>query len=317
MTKMYKIILASLVAISMFGATASSAKTLQSVQVMSTKNSDGKVTTKTIEAAFNKVGFTVGANNDMNNPFGKRFPKLHYKVYNLAVFFDKDLTYKLIKKYPNFGALTPLTMSIWSDKDTMNISTLTLAGMARAGDIPQDDADLIAYANMISAALKASMPNGKLKDLTFSVKEPKNSFATSFEAEIDTEEVSDFEEYKEDFQAEFEGELEPIGFLFPNFLNLVDEIFEDAKDETYDFYDTYSICKFDVIYPVSKNHPEAGAYAPCSFYMYKRKDENKMHLGFLGVDNWITTLDIDEQDSLDPLREAQKMIEDIVNELTE
>jgi hypothetical protein len=51
--------------------------------------------------------------------------------------------------------------------------------------------------------------------------------------------------------------------------------------------------------------------------MYKRKDEDKMHLGFLGVDNWIKTLDISEQDSLKPLHEAQTMIEDIVNELIE
>ncbi len=51
--------------------------------------------------------------------------------------------------------------------------------------------------------------------------------------------------------------------------------------------------------------------------MYKKKDENKLHLGFLGVDNWITTLDIDEQEAVKPLREAQQMIEDIVNELIE
>ena len=315
MRNIYKVLLSALVAVTIFGATTASAA--QSIQIMSTKNSDGKVTTKSIQEAFNKAGLSVGANNDMNNPFGQRFPKLHYKVYNLAVFFNSDLTYKLIKKYPNFGALTPLTMSIWSDKDTMNISALTLDGMARAGGIPKDDPDLVAYADMVTKALKKSMPNGSLKKLPYSDKEPTKSYATEFVADIDMSDVTDIEEYKEDFQAEFEGELEPIGFLFPNFINLKEELFDEMKDDSYDFYDTYSICKFDVIYPVSKNHPEAGAYAPCSFYMYKRKGEDKMHLGFLGVDNWIKTLDISEQDSLKPLHQAQQMIEDIVNELTE
>jgi len=314
-------LVAALVAITMVGcneATVKPAKPakVQSVQVMSSDNSDGKITTKTIEAAFDAAGLTVGANNDMNNPFGKRFGKLHYKVYNLAVFSNNDLAFNLIKKYPNFGLLMPLTMSIWSDGNTMNISTLTLDGLSRAGEIPKTDTDLIAYSNMITAALKGAMPNGKLKDLPHTVKDPKASYAIRFEAEVG-DDVEDIEEYKEDFQAEFEGEMEPLGFLFPNFLNLKEELFDEAGYDVYDFYDTYSICKFDVIYPVSKNHPEAGAYAPCSFYMYKKKGENKMHLGFLGVDNWIQTLDIEGQDSIKPLRDAQGMIENIVNELTE
>ena len=320
MKKIYSMFIAALVALTMVGcneATVKPAKPakVQSVQIMSSDNSDGAITTKTIEKAFDEAGLTVGANNDMNNPFGKRFPSLHYKVYNLAVFSNGDLTFKLIKKYPNFGVLMPLTMSIWSDKDIMNVSTLTIDGMSRATGVPVTDPDLIAYAAMMKTALTNAMPKGSFKELNFTVKDPKNSYAVTFEAEI--EEDIDLEEYKEDFQSEFEGEMEPLGFLFPNFMNLQEELFEEAGYDAYDFYDTYSICKFDVIYPVSKTHPEAGAYAPCSFYMYKKKGENKMHLGFLGVDNWIKTLDMEDEESIKPLREAQGMIENIVNELTE
>ena len=137
MKKVYSVLVAAIVAITMLGCNAAAKPAapakIQSVQVMSSDNSDGKITTKTIEAAFNANGLSVGANNDMNNPFGKRFPSLHYKVYNLAVFSNNDLTLKLIKKYPNFGLLMPLTMSIWSDGNTMNVSTLTLDGLSRAG----------------------------------------------------------------------------------------------------------------------------------------------------------------------------------------
>ncbi len=322
MKKIYSLFVSVFIAITIFGCSATASQPakpekIQSVQVMSTDNSDGKITTKTIEKAFNEVGLRVGANNDMNNPFGKRFPKLHYKVYNLAVFSNNDLAFKIIKKYPQFGALMPLTMSIWSDKETMNIATLTIDGMSRAGGIPLDDPDLIAYAAMITKALNTAMPKGTFKELNHTVKDPKKSYAVDFVAEIDMEEVSDIEEYKEDFQAEFEGEMEPLGFLFPNFMNLKEEIFDEAGYDVYDFYDTYSICKFDVIYPVSEFYPEAGAYAPCSFYMYKKKGEDKMYLGFLGVDNWIKTLDIQDENSIKQLRDAQQMIEDIVNELTE
>ena len=298
-------------------STKEAPKAIQSVQVYTVDNSDGKITAKTIEAAFDANALTVDGNNNMNSPFEKRFNNVHYKVYHLAMFRNNDLTFKLIKKYSNFGALTPLTMSIWSDGNTMNVSTLTLEGMARASEIPVDDADLVAYSKLIDKALKAALPNGAYKNLDFKIKFPKKSLASNFEMEVELDEDTTAESFKEDFQAEFEGELEPLGFLFPNFINLNEEMFDEAGYKEYDFFDTYSICKFDVIYPVSKMHPEAGAYAPCSFYMYKKKSEDKMHMGFLSVDNWITTLDVEDEASIKPLRDAQAMIESIINEMTE
>ncbi|MDF1876149.1 hypothetical protein JHD48_10435 [Sulfurimonas sp. SAG-AH-194-I05] len=330
MRKIYSVLLATILAFTIVGCEGKSSgddkatsvkavskvvKKMQDVQVFSVANADGTITPKTIEAAFDATGLTVDGNNNMNKPFSQRFPKLHYKEYFLAMFRNNDLTLKLVKKYDNFGALTPLTMSIWSDGKTMNISTLSINGMSRAAEIPLDDKDLIAYAKMIDTALKAALPNGSYKDLGHVMTHNNKSLATSFEMEI--EEDVDLEEFKEDFQAEFEGEMEPLGFLMPNFVNLKEEIFDDAGYDGYDFYDTYSICKFDVIYPVHVTHPEAGAWAPCSFYMYKKKDVNVMRMGFLSVDNWVTTMNIEDDASLKPLRAAQGMITDIINELTE
>jgi len=322
MKKIYTLVLAALVAMSIVGCNATEAvpakpKKVQNVQVFSVPNADGKITTKTVEKGFDAAGLSIAGNNDMNKPFATRFGKLHYKVYNLAMFSNAALTLNLIKKYPSFGALTPLTMSIWSDDtaQTLNVATLSLEGMARAAGIPVTDPDLIAYAELVKTALKNGMPNGNFKELDFTVKFPEKTLATTFTAEL--EEDIDVTEYIENFEAEFEGELEPLGFLMPNYSNLNEEIFNDAGYDVYDFYHTYSICKFDVIYPVSKTHPEAGAWAPCSFYLYKKKDENTMHAGFLSVENWISTLDIEDDESIKPLREAQGMIEKIVTEMTE
>ncbi len=291
-------------------------KNIQDVQVFTTSNKDGKITTKSIESTFDAIGLNVPGNNDMNKPFKARFGKVHYKVYNLAMFINSDLTFNLIKKYPRFGALTPLTMSIWEDQEgNMNIATLTINGIARTTGIPTDDSDLVAYAALIKKALKSAMPNGHFKDLPYNVKFPKKSFAIDMTMEVDKN--APMEDFIEDFEAEFEGELEPLGFLFPNYTNLQEEIFNDHDYHEYDFYRTYSICKFDVIFPVSKLHPEAGAWAPCSFYFYKKKSETKMHMGFLGVDNWINTLDIKDKESIQPLKEAEGMIIKTLREMTE
>ena len=322
MKKVYALLVAALMTMSIVGCNGAPSapekpKKRQDVQVYSTQNSDGKVTTKTIEAAFDAAGLTIAGNNDMNKPFKQRFPKLHYPVYNLAMFVNNELTFKLVKKYPNFGALTPLTTSIWSDGDTMNIATLTINGMARSAGIPVTDPDLIAYADMITTALKAAMPNGSFQELPHTVKFPNKTLATNFEMELSLDGQTP-EEFIEEFEAEFEGEMEPLGFLLPNYSNLNEEIFDDKGYTVYDYYHTYSICKFDVIYPVSEKHPEAGAWAPCSFYLYKKKGEDKMYLGFLSVDNWISTLSMTEdEEGVKMLREAQGFIEKIINEMTE
>ncbi len=316
MKKLFTYIVTLFIALS--ALTANAQATVQDVQIYTTANKDKKVTTKSIEAAFESVGLSVAGNNDMNNPFSKRFGKLYYKVYSLAIFSNSELTFKLIKKYPEFGALTPLTMSIWQEKDgSMNISTLTFNGMARASRIPSTDTDLRAYAALVHKALRKAMPNGHFKKLYFKPSHNGQPLQVNFTATVDLDEGESIDDYIDDFETEFEGEMEPLGFLFPNYMNLQEDIFDDYDYHEYDFYHTYSICKFDVIYPVSKYHPEAGAWAPCSFYLYKKKGENKIHMGFLGVQNWISTLDIEDQSSIKALQKAQGMIKKIIKEQTE
>lgn len=316
--RQFTYIIIALLSLFTFTLNATAAKVPQDVQIFTTANKDKKVTTKSIEAAFDSVGLTVAGNNDMNNPFSKRFKKLHYKVYNLAMFSNTELTFKLIKKYPEFGALTPLTMSIWQESDgSMNISTLTFHGMSRATQIPANDPDLRAYAALVHKALKKAMPEGHFKKLFYSPTHKNKPLQVNFTADIELGDDESIDDYIDDFESEFEGEMEPLGFLFPNYTNVQEEIFDEYGYDKYDFYHTYSICKFDVIYPVSKYHPEAGAWAPCSFYLYKKKGKNKMHMGFLGVENWVTTLNIHDKASIKPLKEAQGMIKKILQEQTD
>jgi uncharacterized protein (DUF302 family) len=298
---------------------AKSAKSMvdQSVQVYEADNKEGNITAASIEEAFIASGLQVDGNNNMNKPFELNFKSTHYKLYHLATFRNHELSLKLLKKYPNFGLLTPLSMSIWSDdkKGTIRVSTLTHAGMVRTTGISADDEDLLSYANLVTKALETALPNGNFVVLTHTVKESANSFAQEFQIEV--EEGEEIEDVKSNFEEMFEGEMEAMGFKLPNYVDVYDEYFSEDGYDTFDFYVTYSICKFDVIFPVSKLHPEAGAYAPCSMYAYKKKGEDVIKVGYLGVDNWITTLDVEDQESIKPLKEAQDYINNILTEMGE
>lgn len=322
MKKIYSLVIAAAVAVSMTACMGSPSVAEQNkgynVQVFVSDNKDGAISPKTIDAAFTAAGMVVDGDNNMNSPFMKRFKKIHYKTYNLAMFHSVELSKKLVAKDPKFAILLPLTMSIWSDdkKHTLNISCLSLEGMANATGFPVTDPDLVAYAALTKKALKAAMPNGHFIALNKIAKMSKKSFAQEYTLTVELDEDQVMDDYIDDFEAEFEGEMEPLGFLLPNYLNLNEELFDEG-DATYDFFHTYSICKFDVIFPVSEKHPEAGAYAPCSFYIYKKKSEEKMHMGYLGVNNWIKSLNITEKEAFQPLLDAQGMINNILKELTE
>jgi uncharacterized protein (DUF302 family) len=291
----------------------------QDIRVITVANPDGKITGATIEEAFTKAGFIVDGNNDMNNPFSKRFAKVWYKTYRLAIVHNSDLTAKLAKDYPSVGLITPLSMSIWSSNDNkdISVSSLTLRGMSRITQIPMDNADLIAYADAMDAALKAAVPGGEYEERTYSkIADMNMSLATTFETTLDTDEETTAADAKDSFEEEFEAEMEPVGFLFPSFIDLNGEL-EERNVNVYDYYDTYSVCKFDVIYPVSETHPEVGAFAPCTFYIYKKKGEEVTHMGFPSVDNWMTATDIEDEKSMKPLVDAQEMFSNIVKEITE
>jgi len=292
----------------MLGASVLSASE-QTLQIFSTDNIKGAINAKTIGKAFGESGVIVDVNNDMNSIFSKRYGKVHHKQYNLAIFTNDKLVKKLMNKYPSIGMITPLTMSIYTGKDnSINVTTLSLAGMARITKIPATNTDLIAYSKLVDAALHKALPNGKYLNVNHTPN-TNTDLVTEFTTEFELEDGDTYADAKNSFKEEFESEISPVGFLVPKSYT-----FEHDK---YDFFDTYSIIRFNAIYPVSKNHPDAGAYAPFSVVIYKKKGDDTVHISYPSIDNWINDLGIKEEATIKAVRETQDMMKNILAELTE
>ena len=291
------------------GASVCSANT-QNLQIFSVDNKNGVINAKSVQKAFSDSGVIVDVNNDMNSIFSKRYGSVHHKEYNLAIFTNDKLVKKLMNKYPSIGLITPLTMSIYQDgvKNTINVSTLSLAGMSRITKIPASNPDLIAYSKLVDAALHKALPNGKYLSVNHAQNATKE-LVTEFTTEFELEDGDTYADAKDSFKEEFESEISPVGFLVPKSYTY--------EHDAYDFFDTYSIIRFNAIYPVSKNHPDAGAYAPFSVVIYKKKGDDSVHIAYPSIDNWIDDLGITEKDTIKAVRETQDMIKNILAELTE
>ncbi|MCK5111387.1 MAG: DUF302 domain-containing protein [Arcobacteraceae bacterium] len=313
-----KAIIKSLVAVLLLG-TVVMANAVQDIQIYTTDNSKGKITPKTIEKAFKDAGFYITTNNNMNRAFDSKFKVTNHKVYNLMVLHKEDLASQLIKINPDAALISPLSMSIYTNKGSNNISvsSISLDGMAKVTGIAKTNKHMIELSKIVQSVLKKALPNGHFEKLSYKILKPEGELVTRFKWDWDMDiKPKDIEDELESFQEEIEGSLETVGFVIAGFNKLKDS-FQKAEQDKYDFFDAYSICKIPVIFEVAKTHPEAGAFAPCTFYMYKKKGSAEVHMAFPSVYNWISSLDIKDAPSKKVLVDAQKKFVDTVNETIE
>jgi len=297
-----------------FGLAANAA---QDIRIYTADNQGGKINAKGVEKAFKDAGFYITGNNDMNKAFEAKFKDHAHDAYNLMTLHNKDAVTKIAKKYPEIALFTPLSMSVFTKKGakTISVSSMSAAGIAKITGIPADNADLLAYMKEVATVLAKALPNGKFEILSYKIAKPEGDLIKRFTYEMDVQ-GDEVEDELDGLQEEMEAGLETAGFVLAGFNKLAGE-YAAAGNDKYDFFDVYSICKVAVIYEVSKTHPEAGAFAPCTFYMYKIKGEKEAHLAYPAVYNWFSSIDVVDKASKDVLLKAQDMMNAAVNEATE
>ena len=293
------------------------ANAAQDIQIYTADNSKGKITGASIEKAFVDAGFLISGNNDMNVAFKSKFQKTNHKMYHLLTLYKKDLVLELVKITPKAALFAPLSMSIYMEKGSndISISSISIDGMAKVTGISAKNKYMIAYSKLVRDTLAKALPNGHFEKTSYKILKPQGELISSFTAEME-EEGEGIEDELEATQEELEGSLETLGFVIAGFNKLGDE-FKEAGYNKYEFFDAYSICKLPVIFEVSRTHPEAGAYAPCTLYMYREKGSMEMHMAYPSVYNWLSSLDIKDKGSIDVLIDAQKKMVGVLNEVTE
>lgn len=280
------------------------------VQVFSQENKDGKITPKTIEAEFKKMGFYINDNRDMNGPYVKQFKETEFKTYNLFTLYHIKSVQNLAKKFPRIGLFTPMSMAIYTRKgeNKIHVSFLTVDTMSKITGIPVSNVDLQRIGKLVKSTLETALPNGTYETFNYKVSSTQKELITKMHIELDPE---DWEDTSEGIIEEFESGLELNGFVQAGFTD-INYDFKESGDDTFDMFVSESICKLPVIFAVSKSRPEAGAFAPCSVSMYKKKGDNFMYVEYPNVYNWIAALTIKDKEAITQLIKAQGQMEIIL-----
>ena len=306
------------IALTIMLATGIVASASDDVQIYTADNSKGKITGPSIEKAFEDAGFLISANKDLNIAFNAKYQKTNDKMYWLFQSYKADLVFELVKITPKAALFAPLSMSIYMHKGSndISVSSLSIDGMAKVTGIPANNKHMVAYAKLVRDTLAKALPNGHFEKIKNKILKPEGELVTNFSFEMEETEAEAMAEEFEGVQTEMEGSLEMAGFVMAGF-NQLGEEFKEAGYDKYDFFDAYSICKIPVIYTVSKEHPEAGAFAPCTLYMYKEKGSSMVHMAYPSVYNWISSLGIKDKESIEVLIKAQNKMIEMINETLE
>jgi len=276
-------------------------------------NKAGKITPTVIEEAFTSNGFSLGVNSEMNGPFQKQFQKTTFKIFTLLTVYHTKLSKDLVKAYPQGGVFVPMGVGIYQSKseDTLHLSILTAEAQAKI--LGSDDTILKEIEVETLKIIKNLLPNAK-QTLSKDSLEESRALVTRYELDLDGE---DWADAKEEVEMNLESGFEPLGFVMPSFIDYNEELTENDAESPFDFYDTYSICKLKVIYNVALTRPEASAFAPCTVMIYKKKDEDKIVMGFPAVYNWMSSAKVEDKEASAVLMKAQKDFEAIFKDITE
>ncbi len=280
------------------------------LHLFSVPNSDGKLNASVVEKALESNGFVISANSEMNGPFMKQFGQSDFAQFNLLTAYHKVHAESLVKAHPDAGIFVPMGFGIYQrngDKN-LHVSILTAKSMEKIAGFKAKEFALIEKEAI--ATLKKALPGVKMTQSETSLPAEGKLLSRYVKASSKDTWKSD----KEETEMMIEDGLKPAGFVMSNF---TDYNFALGEKTTFDFYDTYSICKLKVIYTVAKTRPEAAAFAPCTLMVYKKKDADEIVMGFPGVYNWMSSARVSDPEGKAALMQAQNDFEAVLKSTVE
>ena len=268
------------------------------------------------------VGFVLSDPHErINDAYATKYssePGYNKTLDNLGFFSianDEALRPLLIKE-PRLGGFSPFNLHIYkySNEDVTRVGHVNPEVMLDIVKVQDKDvrAAFIESFKELDALVDAEI-GGKKETITFD----KLPAKTLMEFEVEFDRPEELSEFIDGFQEEFEAAFEEKKYIIAGYKNF-NEAYADLEleFEEYDAYFVYSLCHFYFSYGVfNHGNAQAGAFAPCSMYMYIEKDANVMKIGMPYLENWIIAANVKDQKQIDSIRTLDKEIIEIMEGL--
>lgn len=265
-----------------------------------------------IEFWYNKFYGTKLLDNGKPNPQFKTDYVANLDNLGFITISHEENMLPLLLKEPSLGGFAPLNYLIYKKKSETKtyVGTLTPQAMLDITKVkdPEVRKTFTEYIDALSEATDEGM-GGEVEYIEID----KLIDNTMMEFEVPFDRGEDVMDAKYEFMERFEKAFEDEEYIIAG-KRMFDEYWEEEglENDRFDLYWVYSLCHFTFSYTVFNvwQHPELGASAPCSMYMYLEKDSNTLKVGMPSVNNWITFGNITDPKQV-------KFIEDMDNKIRE
>ena len=215
----------------------------------------------------------------------------------------------LINKQANAGILLPMGMIIYQSIGEGNLHIVLTTADLQAKVIGVNLQELENLEDAVLKVITTLFPSA-IHTYSDRSKTQERELLTKYTLNLKD---ADFEVVREKLEEKFEEKFAKAGFAMPSYFDFTEDL---GKNSLYDFYVTYAICKIDVLRIVIKVEPQAAVLGPCTTMIYKKKNENKIVMGFASMYNWISSANIEDTAARHGLLETQRIYENILKDVT-
>lgn len=288
------------------------------------KNADSKKSTVVytikgnVEAAYNTMmdkpikalGYRLpDPRKGVNQVYKEQYGSTTLDVLSFMTIVNAKNVKPLLEIDPKLAGFNPFNLLIYKHqgKDETVISHLTasaiieMLGITDAKVIAEytklmDELDALVSKTFPTAVVTHGMYDEVLTD-------------TMMHYEITFDRPEDLDDYIDEIQETVEETFTKKGYIMAGFFD-----YKQGKPDmlpSYDAFWTFSLCHFPYSYTVFDNEgamPEAAVFAPCTMYMYIKKDTNTLVIGMPRLSNWNKLFKMNNQKRMDFLEKLDKDI---------
>ena len=285
-----------------------------------------------VNEKIEEVGFILSDPHErINDAYATKYskePGYNTTLDNLGFFSmaNDDALRPLLLKEPKLGGFSPFNLHIYkyANEDVTRVGHVNPEVMLDIVGVEDKEVRTAFAASFkgLDAMVDAEI-GGKKEVVTFDKLPAKTlmEFEMTFERPegVTKDDILDgeFEGLDTWMSEEFEAAFEENKYIIAGYKNFAEAYRENEQEfDKYDFYSVYSLCHFYFSYGVF-NHgsAQAGAFAPCSMYMYVEKGTNVLKIGMPYLENWIAAANITDEKQIASIRKLDKEIISIMESL--
>jgi len=219
----------------------------------------------------------------------------------------------LLMKEPALGGFSPFNLHIYKkqgeDKTYVgHVNPETMLDIVGAKDKDVRAKFIASFPELDKMVEKEIGSKTKIVEYKALPAKPMMTFEVPFER------GASLEAFKSDFQSKFEEKFEENKYIIAGYKDIKGSMTDNNVEfSRFDEYWVYSLCHFKFSEGIfNQGRPDAGAFAPCSMYMYVEKGSNKLIVGMPRLENWIAVMGIKDPKMVDSIHALDKEITEIM-----